>query len=416
MSLPTLAPTPTAAPLSLPRRSPHYAARPAFAPAQPHPRFTRDGGTGLENHLTRTCDRIAAGLRGLLPAGRLEAVLLGGGYGRGEGGVWRTAEGDRAYNDLEFYVFVRGNRHLNERRYGRALHVFGEILTPQAGVDVEFRLTSLGELAHSPVTMFSYDLVCGHRWLIGDDSLLAPCGHHLEAERIPPAEATRLLMNRGSGLLFAQERLARTVFTPGDADFVARNIAKAQLGAGDAVLTALGQYHWSVRERHARFERLVRTERAEWLAAVGREHTAGVEFKLHPARSDATREELATRHHRVAECCREVWLWLERRRLGTTFPSVRAYAESDLDKAPTTARGRNALLNLRLFGARAAVAGTIFRHPRHRILTALPVLLWQPDALDTPALLGLVQRTLRTRASELPGVVAAYRAIWERVN
>src|SRR5213075_351651 len=103
---------------------------------------------------------------------RLEGLLLGGGYGRGEGGVLPTASGDRPYNDLEFYVFLRGNRHLNELRFGRALHVLGEILTPQAGVEVEFKIASLRELASTPISMFSYDLVVAHRWIIGNDELL----------------------------------------------------------------------------------------------------------------------------------------------------------------------------------------------------------------------------------------------------
>src|SRR3954452_8083833 len=110
-------------------------------------RFTIDGSIELETRLGAFCTKITGAVRGLIPRRRLEALVLGGGYGRGEGGVLRTPEGDRPYNDLEFYVFVRGNRHLNERRFGRALHVLGEILTKQAGVDVEFKIASLAELA-----------------------------------------------------------------------------------------------------------------------------------------------------------------------------------------------------------------------------------------------------------------------------
>src|SRR4051794_37699748 len=73
------------------------------------PRFTMDGDDALEKHLTRGCEQVLSGVRGLIPAHKLEAVLLGGGYGRGEGGVLRTSEGDRPYNDLEFYVAITGN-------------------------------------------------------------------------------------------------------------------------------------------------------------------------------------------------------------------------------------------------------------------------------------------------------------------
>src|SRR5690606_26068981 len=153
------------------------------------------------------CQRIRGALRGLFPGSKLDAVLLGGGYGRGEGGVLSGPEGEHLpYNDLEFYVFLHGNRHLNELSYHRPLDVLGHILTPQIGIEVEFKLTTRSEFTRRPISMFSYDLLSGHRRLVGRDDLFDGCEHHTVAEDIPLAEATRLLMNRCSGLLFARER------------------------------------------------------------------------------------------------------------------------------------------------------------------------------------------------------------------
>jgi hypothetical protein len=342
--------------------------------------------------------------------------LLAGGYGRGEGGVLPTASGDRPYNDLEFYVFLRGNRHVNELRFGRALHVLGEILTPQAEVEVEFKIASLRELASTPISMFSYDLVVAHRWIIGNDELLAACGHHLDAERIPLCEATRLLMNRCSGLLFAKERLEKPVFTASDADFVRRNIAKAQLALGDALLVAHSQYHWSVRERHRQVERLGRAEPVLWMLEVARHHAVGVEFKLHPERSTAPREELATQHAVVTALAKEAWLWIEQRRLGRKFTSPRDYAESTGNKWPESAALHNSLVNFRTLGWRPLPEARATRHPRQRILNALALLLWKPQALASPRLLGLLQRELQTRATTFPELMRVYRELWSRVN
>ncbi len=369
----------------------------------------------MEEHLALTCDRIGAGVRGLLPERSLELVLLGGGYGRGEGGVWRTPSGDRPYNDLELYVFLHGNRHLNERIHGRALHVLGEILTPQAGVEVELRIASLAELAASGVSMFSYDLVCGHRVVHGDAARLDRCAHHRDAEGIPLAEATRLLMNRATGLLFARERLARRVLSPGDIDFVARNIAKAQLGAGDAVLTVLGEYHWSVRERHRRVVRTLRGNHGVWFEELCRHHSVGEAFKLHPLRSAAGRDELAARHAEVSTLCERTWRWIESRRLQKSFPSIAAYIEDEGDKCPETAPWRNALVNAKVFGARG-LASRRGRHPRNVVLGVLPRLLWQTDALASPAAMAVIQRELRTSATDFAGLVDAYREVWALVN
>jgi len=385
--------------------------------AAPDLRFTVDGDAALEHHLARTCERLGKGIQGLVPAAKLEGILLGGGYGRGEGGVLRTAQGDQPYNDLEFYVCIRGNRHWNERQYGRALHTLGEILTPQAGVEVEFRITSLQELQDASISMFSYDLVSGHRWVIGADALLANCAHHRQGELIPLGEATRLMMNRCSGLLFATERLQRATFTPADADFVARNVAKAQLAAGDAVLTAYGEYHWSVQERQRRLGRLARLEEAPWLNDVCHHHGTGVEFKLHPRHTTATREQLSGLLAHVSDFCREVWLWLEGRRLRRGFRSVAEYADVQV-KCPDGRRMRTILVNAKVLGFGALFAGNTLRHPRERILTALPLLLWQTAAITSGKthVLARVQHELRTEASSFSGLVSAYQEIWSRVN
>ncbi len=405
MSAPVTTPLPL--PVTVPDVTP-AAMRPS------RPRFTIDGDTALEEHLTATCERIAAGLRGLLPPRKLEAVLLGGGYGRGEGGVLRTSEGDHAYNDLEFYVCLRGNRHVNERLHGRALHVLGEILTPQAGVDVEFRITSLRELAAAQISMFSYDLICGHRFLIGNPAQVARCAHHRSADQIPLHEATRLLMNRCSGLLFAAERLARRNFTPADADFVARNIAKAQLGAGDALLTAAHQYHWSVRERQRRSERLDSADLAQSAQRVREHYALGVEFKLHPVRSMESQEALQERHRQVTELCRETWLKIERQRLGQNFSSINDYVGWP-DKWPEHAGPRNVLVNAKVLGIGSLAHPGRLQHPRHRVLTALPLLLWTEVPTAT-ATLPRIQRELRTPADDFGGLVAAYRELWSKVN
>jgi hypothetical protein len=271
-------------------------------------RFTIDGSPGIERRLADTCARVAQGVRSIVPERQLEAIVLGGGYGRGEGGVLRAGPVEQPYNDLEFYVFLRGNYLWQRYRYQTALHALGESLSPEAGVMVEFKLDSLRRFQPSPVSMFSYDLVARHRVVFGEEPVFGGCGHHLRADMIPMAEATRLLFNRCSGLLLVRELLERTALSNEEADFTVRNLAKAKLALGDALLTAFGLYHWSSRERHRRLAKLrpasgsvlkvsaagegqVAEESAEltpkpetlpWLEEVQEHHAAGLEFKLHP--------------------------------------------------------------------------------------------------------------------------------------
>lgn len=407
--------------------APIAATPPASTAADPRPvaaalvkpqRFTLDGDDALERHLKLTCARVLSGIRGLIPAHKLEAVLLGGGYGRGEGGVLRSPTGDRPYNDLEYYVAIKGNRHLNGLRYRRRLEVLGEILTHLADAEIEFTVTSLAALASAPVSMFSYDLSAGHRTL-GPGAVPEPLPgfeRHRGAESIPSAEATRLLMNRCSGLLFAGIELAREPFTPAAADFVRRNIAKVQLALGDAVLTACGQYHWSCRERHHRLDRLAGIECWPWLDTVLWQHAAGVAFKLHPTSGGSSREALVILHRDVSALALQCWLVLESRRLGRAFPSARAYAVDAADKLPGWPPLRNFLLNLQANRFRLRLHPSPWQHPRQRIFRALALLLWEPEALGDPGLRALLEADLNAPVSTRAAALAAYRALWPRVR
>lgn len=387
-------------------------AAPAATAAPATSRFTLDGDATLEAHLAAVCSLVQAGVEQVIPRRTLAGILLGGGYGRGEGGVARTAAGDRPYNDMEFYVFVRGSRFLAEQRFTRELTELAHELTDRAGLEVEFKLASADELRRGGVTMFSYDLAKGHRRISGAADLLAGCEHHERAADIPLAEATRLLLNRASGLLFARPRLERLPCSAADLDFVGRNIAKAQLAMGDAVLTAHGQYHWSCRERQRRLAALAPAEPLRWLDAVRAEHAQGLAFKLHPE-ATADVDALHLSYHRVSDLLSAVFLWLESRRLGVNFHSPLQYAIHAAEKCPESRPLRNFLVNIRRFGPLAAIEARALRYPRERLLRALPVLLWEPTLLEVRPVLVRVESELRTEDTDETGLLAAYTRLWE---
>lgn len=376
-------------------------------------RFTIDGSDALEARLAQLCLEAAEGVQRRIPPRAICAILLGGGYGRGEGGVLRALDGDQPYNDLEFYVILRGSDLLNQRRFGHSIHEWSEEMSRRAGIEVEFKLISRRKLERSPVTMFYYDLVLGHRLIAGSESVLANCGHHRAAHRIPLFEATRLLMNRCSGLLFASEKLAHDPFTTEDADFTGRNLAKAKLAFGDAVLAMHGQYHFSCIERHKRLRKLPPDRSLPNFESLLPLHEQGVEFKLHPRREHRGAQEFLHELQFLKEIGSEIWLSLESRRLNSKFTSTRAYAFDRASKCPETAPLKNRLVNLRRFGPVGVLNP---RYPRERLLCALPLLLWNPRERTEPEVLGLLHRLLGTHAGDFPSLVGAYHSLWKDFN
>jgi hypothetical protein len=375
-------------------------------------RFTIDGSRELEDRLQRICGNVKCRVTELIPRRKLAAIVLGGGYGRGEGGVLRTEAGDQPYNDLEFYVFLRGNRLWQQHRYGRMLRELGALLSVEAGLHVEFKIDCVDRWRRSPVSMFSYDLVSGHRVIFGDESIFQGCEQHLDGASIPLSEATRLMFNRCSGMLLVSELLQHSALAIEEADFVGRNLAKMRLALGDALVTAFGQYHWSVQERHRRLATFDVMDLHPWLPEIQTHHAGGLEFKLHPRRVSKPVDEFDLEYRGLTGLAMQLWLWLEGRRLRQRFLSVSDYALSGVDKCPGTSAWQNYLLCLRAFGPKAAVLPVSWRYPRERLFNALPLLLWNAEAVSQPCLLRRLQQELQTDALDWAGLVSVFKRIW----
>ncbi len=375
-------------------------------------RFTIDGTDELEARLERFCHTVRFEISAIVPKRKLTAIVLGGGYGRGEGGVLRSETRDAPYNDLEFYVFLSGNRLLNERQFGRPLHELGKRLSAKARISVEFKIDCIDRWRRGAVSMFNYDLACGNRVVFGGETIFSGCEHLQDAAAIPLAEASRLLFNRCAGLLLVREILRKPFPSGEDADFAVRNVAKVQLALGDVILTAFGKYHWSVLERGRRLAAFNFPDAISWLAEVRSLHQDGVRFKLHPCRATALEPTFEQDYLRLVDLARQVWLWLESRRLNEAFLTASDYALGTIDKWPGTAVWKNLFLTAKTFGPKATVASHSGRYPRSRLFNALALLLWNSDHVAQSPFLDRLQQDLHTNAADCPGLVAEFKRVW----
>lgn len=191
---------------------------------------------------------------------RLQGVVLGGGYGRGEGGVFDLPDGaQRLSNDLDFFsVTEKGVSGRDIRVIADALAPVSEKWTAKLGIEVDFVVRTPWRMRHDQERVMIQELMHGYFDVAGKrgEEMFA------EIERRPPsafpwAEAVRQLMNRGMGLLLASE--------PGRTQaFVARNINKCILGAGDASLIAHGAYAWRAEDRAAAIGKPLYSAAVEW--------------------------------------------------------------------------------------------------------------------------------------------------------
>jgi hypothetical protein len=296
--------------------------------------------------------------------GRQGAMVLGGGYGRGEGGVMAGPEGPGFSNDLDYFLFdpEPGDPALNawcrelEKRESEVL-----------GIDVEIKCLRPDSLGDPSRSMMFADLVADHVVVAGDAGFLADMRKSLDFSRIEAAEATRLLWNRGSGLFFARCRLAGER----EAGFVIRNHAKLKLALGDAWLCLNGRYTSKCRERAARIATESLPDDLAWLKTW---HEEGTSYKFQPFASGPTWADLREESSRLAEAWGRLYLLVERKRLGLPIANFATYL--DLPRLlPGSPVWKNFALALRDRLKRGAALRPAGDYPRAGLMRALPCLL-----------------------------------------
>lgn len=310
----------------------------------------------LEEHFSRVSESFAnRGFSG--------ALVLGGGYGRGEGGVMETAGGAEFSNDLDYFLF-------NDTPDDAALLTWCREIerteTGVLGIDVEIKTLRAESIGDPSRSMMFADLVAGHVVVAGDAGFLRKMRESLDFSRIEPEEATRLLWNRGSGMFFSRCQLREG----GDMKFVIRNHAKLKLALGDAWLCLHGSYTSKCRERG---ERLATTELPANLTHIRAWHHEGVDFKFKPFADGMTWDELHAESRKLIEAWGVVYLAAETKRLKRGFTGF-----SDYLSVPRLLPGslfRNLLLALRDKLRRGAFLKPLGDYPRAGLMRALPCLL-----------------------------------------
>jgi len=229
--------------------------------------YSKNADPRVEQHIAEAIEGIRASLTASPASAAIRAVALGGGYGRGEGGA--TPDG-MPYNDMDFFVVMNGKKPDPELR--ALLDGISAEWKGKLSIEIDFCcVKSLKTLYKDADTLMIQELFAGCRIIFGDERIFDDAPRRPFSE-LPWTEAARLLLNRGAGLLFARQRAS----DPAEADFVQRNLHKAALGCGDAILIVHHDYHGTGTER---LEALRKYYEASWLISA---YEAALAFKYAP--------------------------------------------------------------------------------------------------------------------------------------
>lgn len=261
----------------------------------------------------------------------LHSILLTGGFGRGEGGVFLTTSGPRIANDYDLAVVPHAAGRLGfvhfYRRHHAALEARAARVARQLGVkQVDLTLRSLDYFRRPPeLRVENYEVKHGHRLLLGAED---PCAAMpaWRPEDLPLFDGTWLFRNRGFGLLMARLYLwPRNELLPADRENFFIECNKAWLAMGDARLLLEHRYH------HLHAERMNRAQ--AWTAldfsgagdmAAG--YRAALEWKLRPVEQVMAPGDPLHRWQELTDKFLDFFLHFESQRLGRICSSWLAYS------------------------------------------------------------------------------------------
>jgi hypothetical protein len=176
-----------------------------------------------------------------------EAVILTGGFGRGEGSVICSDGSPRPLNDYDLLVAC-------DERHRLTLKSLGRSLATKIGIDyVDIGPLNPGYFNKVSPTLFTYDLKYGSQTIWGNELFLDSIPGFAPSQ-ISLEEGLQLLQNRVAGLLLALKphMFASANWTESESTFLIHQMAKAAIAIGDFRLLALGDYCSSYRERLGR--------------------------------------------------------------------------------------------------------------------------------------------------------------------
>jgi len=328
--------------------------------------YAHHGSNAFNQQLADTLGAISRETESALKD-NLVALILGGGYGRGEGGVEIIEGVEKPYNDLDLTLVVKNPSAIAQAELNRISSTYAK----QLGIHVDYsRALTISAIRNWPAWLVWHDLLNGHQVLLGPADILTAHAPDAVKSQPPPIEALRLLLNRGAGLLWAT-RVVHFAEPEPDRGFVRRNAFKLALALGDALLICYGRFTTAYRGRVALLEKLAEAESAVAALDLLPLYRDAMTFKFSPHML-APQVVDATTLASLASQWARVLLLTEQRRTGCFWPDIQAYAADNRIREKHMHRGREIPRNL----ARNLRVGCLnWQHPRERLYREVSRLL-----------------------------------------
>lgn len=379
-------------------------------------RYTRYGSPDVERRIDRTMAKSASLVAKHFNRHEYRALLLIGGYGRGEGGViWNEGE-ERPHNNIDFLLVTSPAGFLRAKSLKMRLDKVLEPIVREERIGIDTGVVSEFALHKSPPRIIFHDLRWGHRTILGDASLV-PSLPYSPARDLEVADVHHLLVNRASLLVINDAIIERGFTSELHAQFIIKHAMKAIIGHGDALLFVHDLYHASYVEKQRRMRECPSID-----PGLAELYESAAEFRFAPDYAHYNGPTLGEFLVRVRDVLSSAHLDFERFRSKNKYCTFDGHAErvlfDQLDSMTFAQQAKQSLSNWRFqstsrskLGLSAKLERTLrYTHPRTVLAATLPALLYETSDEERR----LAQLLLEAPASTPSALRNAYLEHWSR--
>jgi hypothetical protein len=379
-------------------------------------RYTVYGNAGFDEKIDRDMALILNSVLEKIPENDIAAVILGGGYGRGEGGVVIDGNTMRLYNDYDLFIISDDISSAKIKRYQKALAVISIGLTEKIGIDVDFSLLkNRSQLKNTGFLMMWYELKMGHKVIYGNRNILDTLPEY-DANSMPVSEAGRLMLNRGVGLLLAEKKIRGFSGRKEDLEFIERNIYKALMAAGDTYMITRGKYHYSYRKRYDMIDAFRNDDIIIKSGAFFELYKASIEYKLNPNSRPENLIILRELHQKTKTIFLNFYFYILsacfNKKIGASAELISLLSFRTAFRSGLKNLSKNIILNLKEVGIKNFSIRLLLKHPGFRLYLSLPYFLFEDMSISEkiPWILGLPDNASQDQK------FMRFIKLWERFN
>jgi hypothetical protein len=224
--------------------------------------YVLSGNPEVDHKIQTIIKTVSSRIENIYPSSALNALVLGGSFGRGEGQYTQENNYIELYNDLDFFIFLNGFISCKSKLYQQQITQLAHDISEYFDIEIDFGLPiNAKRISKLSNCLRWLDLKFGHRVILGNENILASYPYNY-AYNLPYLEAIKLLLNRAVGLILAKNTFQKLILLPHDISFILRIIRKAYLALGDALLILNNLYEVHLPQKTAHLKQLAKTNKS----------------------------------------------------------------------------------------------------------------------------------------------------------